>query len=352
MGEILSHAEVEAILSGGNSSLSPTPGEVVTEVSHPDSASSVRDSTWERHDFGRPEAARDEVLSILPLLHSEFCHLLGTCLTSLVQAPVRVHPVGACSSTPRDFLRNHDSPAILCHVNDAEQQPHSLIVWQSRLARSLMNQMLGGHSGDGLVVEHRDLTEIESRLLSRLNGSFIELLRQCLRREESGGLSIRSLHCSLAGLSQELTNLAVVWVSFEVQFADSRGLVHGGLLRKLIRNARGVRTVDSRSAPGPQNVDTVSEVGSAVEVLVSAQLAKIRLRTGELAELQVGDVLMTDIPHSGTATLDLADQPLFQAEMGTADGRRAVRLTRPLGVSRAKSPMTAHPELSAIPGET
>jgi flagellar motor switch protein FliM len=63
-----------------------------------------------------------------------------------------------------------------------------------------------------------------------------------------------------------------------------------------------------------------------VTVELSASLAKLRIRSADIASLQIGDILMTDQPPSGSVTLQMGDQNLCQSSVGTHQGRMALRL--------------------------
>ena len=328
MGEILSHAEVEAILSA----VEPSPHRI--SVSQSAQVPRHDDSAWEAYDFRRPEPCRDDLLHVLGLVHAGLCKQLKTRLSSLLQSSIQVHPVGVCSTTPREFLDGAETPVLICRVSDARQRPHSLLVWELPLAHSLISQLLGGHSGETRNTPYRSATEIELRLLARPNTAFLEELSQVLRIDESSGLSFTSTHTCVDELPQEFTNLPVVWISFEIACSDSRGLLHCGLPRHFVTTEGRALALPSSSDSGfrPKSITTgpLSQAASGVEVVVSANLARLRLRATDMAALQVGDILMTDATRTGTATLELAGQALFQADIGTTDGKQAVRLAAPV----------------------
>ena len=315
MGEILSHAEVEAILSAIELSR-PKAGPTV-EVS----ASAVVPEAWERHDFRRPEVLRGEALDFVHALHGGICQRWQVRLQSLLQEPIDVRPVGACQSTGTEFLASIASPHVICQIGHAGSAAESLLVWSAELVQSLFGRMLGdtgvhGSTPHPMTNNVRPMTNIELRLLGRLNDAVLGELAILLNDK----LGITAV---LPDDSERIAQFPCVWFSFEVDYGGLRGLIHLAI-SGMSFNA-GLR--HGELAPGLTAVETIPSGIHQVRVEVSANLGSLRLKTSDLLALQVGDIVMTDLSPSQTVSLQLEGRNLSQATIGTHLGRKALRLS-------------------------
>ena len=309
MGEILSHAEVEAILSA----IEPSRPEA-----RPTSTASAADpAVWERHDFRRPEVLHGAVLNVVHALHGGICRRWEDRLQSLLQEPIAVRPVGACQSTGAEFLASITSPHVMCQIGHTGTTAESLLAWSAELVQSLVARMLGSTTVHGSESTVHPLTNIELRLLTRLNDAVLGELAALLDTP----LRVTAVIQDTAAVSERNAQFPSIWFSFEVDGCGSSGLIHMGIPSvSLTRPGNPVEPQSSSSlAAIPFGIQQVA-------VQASASLASLRISTSDLAALQVGDIVMTDLSPRETVSLQLNGRNLCQATIGTHLGRKALRL--------------------------
>lgn len=315
MGEILSHAEVEAILAA----IEPSrPGNRPVPTSSVESA-----ETWEPHDFRQTEPMQGVALKVVQALHAGICQRWQVRLESLLQSAVNVRAIGACRSTAAEFLQAVATKSLICHLAPAKSAADSLLVWSLDLVQSLVTGMLGGTVAAATEPTTHAMTSIELRLLGRLNEAVIRELSVLLDEP----LNVVAVGPSLDGDSDLSAKAPRIWFSFEVNIGSVSGLIHLGLpgptpgavlsgrfsgSSDLIQDRAGLTAIP----PGIQQVS----------VQVAANLAHVKLRAADLAALQVGDVLMTELSPTETISLQLDGRTLCQATVGTLLGRKALRL--------------------------
>ncbi len=308
MGEILSHAEVEAILAAiepSRPAIRPT-----TETPAADPV------VWERHDFRHPEALQGAALKVVQALHAGICHRWQGRLELLLQSHINAHPVGACRSTTAEFLATLTTPHVICRVNHANSSAESLLVWSSDLVQSLVSKLLGG--ADGQVAESTSaMTSIELRLLARLNEAVLGELATLL----DDPLTVVAVLQNAQTLPERAAKFPCIWFSVEVAGCGTSGLIHLGI-PSISLNSPG-------QTPPVSLIDSIPPGIQHVCVQVSASLASLKLKTSDLAALQVGDIVMTDLSPSETVSLQLDGHDLCQATIGTHLGRKALRLAEP-----------------------
>ena len=284
MGEILSHAEVEAILAA----IEPSrPGH------RPVPKPSVEPGeAWEPHDFRQTEPMQGVALKIVQALHEGICQRWQVRIESLLQAAVNVRAIGACQSTAAEFLQAVSTKSLICQLAHTKSAADSLLVWSLDLVQSLVTGMLGGTVAAASDPTTHAMTSIELRLLGRLNEAVIRELSVLLDEP----LNVVAVGQSLDGNSDLSAKAPRVWFSFEVNIGSVSGLIHLGLLGPTPGAALSGRF--SGSSDLIQDRAGLAEIPPGIQqvsVQVAANLAHVKLRAADLATLQVGDVLMVSI---------------------------------------------------------
>ena len=310
MGEILSQAEVEAILSA----IEPSrPATRPVPVCEPDT------TQWQHHDFRQSEPLCGAALQVVQALHEGICDRWQSRLRSLLQADLSIRPLGACQSTATDFFAANKASVIVCKISHAGSAVESLLVWGSDLAWQLIGRMLGG--SDTAVADDCKLTKIELRLLDRLNEAMVSELSLML----GDSLKVDEILQSSDAVRSSISPFPFAWFTFEV---GSGGLVHVGIPIQLGLSGAVASVVESTQEGGrTAELESIPRGIQQISVRVSASLATLKLTAADLAALQVGDIVMTDVASSDSVALNLDGRRLGNAIVGTHLGRKALRVT-------------------------
>ena len=335
MGELLSHSEIETLLSAVESS--PPRAEL---VSH----SELRPAeplNWESHDFREPERLPREAIELLQALHSGLCQQLARRFHSLLHSTVEVRPVGLNQMRFDECALDATSPYLICQIESPAQPTPWLISWQLALAQSLINRLLGGAMLRANDSPAEVPSEIEVRLLNRVCSAVLDELGRFAGPSQLGNPHEMTVVPSPLRIRPELAGTPYLCASFEIVFDGDRGLMHCWLPRTHFAQTQQSEQ-DSQirtSGPGLLSVQT-----QQAKIQLAADLANLKLRVSEIADLAIGDVLMTDISQLDGATLRLADRVLYQIAIGTLTGKKAVRLAKPLLPSAASVSIDESPK--------
>jgi flagellar motor switch protein FliM len=154
----------------------------------------------------------------------------------------------------------------------------------------------------------RDLTAIDRRLLGRV-------------LDRASGIA-----ASLAGIPQPLTRL-------EADEAPQPETVSAGCFDLDIGGAIWV-FVDGQLQrdDGPQtNERTPRAKGGPIELSATLNVAEIA--PDQLAQLEVGDIISTDVAVDGEVVVRLAGIPKYVGQLSTMDGKKAITITRKISGS-------------------
>lgn len=309
MGEILSQAEVEAILSAIEPSR-PGPRVPLPETRPPQ---------WESHDFRQPEPLHGAALKLVQGLHEGICDRWQSRLASLLQTAVTVRPLTACQSTATEFFGANPSASIECVIAHPGTAVESMVVWSTDLARQAIGRMLGG--ADEVGAEDCALTKIELRLLGRLNEAVVGELS--LLMGES--LEVSQVVQIPDAIHDPFHAFPAAWFSFEVSGIGTGGVIHLAIPSGLGTLGTAARTLPEHLHSG---LDVVPPGIQQISVRVSAILATLKLTAADLAGLQLGDIVMTDVASNDAIAFTLDGRRLGNAVIGTHLGRKALRVTQ------------------------
>ena len=319
MGELLSHSEIETLLSAVES---PPPRAETVSHSEPRPAESLN---WESHDFREPEPLPHEAVGLLQALHAGLCRQLTHRLNSLLHAVVEIHPVGLVQMRFDECASDSMSLDRICQFESPTLWTPCLVSWQPALAHSLINRLLGGAMflSDGSPAEVP--SEIDVRLLNRLcRAVFDELGRFAEPSSQDHPPEMRVIPSSLQ-ISPELAGTPYLRASFEITCEGDRGLMHFWVPATRFAQTQHTESDSQLRALGPSRLAAQTQ---QAKIELAADLANLKLHVSEIAALEIGDVLMTDINQLDGATLRLSGRNLYQVAIGTLSGRKAVRLAK------------------------
>ena len=321
MGELLSHSEIETLLSAVEHV--PPRAEMVP-LAEP---RSDEPSNWESHDFREPEPLPREVIELLQALHAGLCQQLARRFHSLLHSPVEVRPVGLNQMRFDECASDSTSPYLICQIESPTQPTPWLISWQPALAQSLINRLLGGAMLSPSDSPTEVPSEIEVRLLNRVCSAVLDELGRFAGPRPLGDPHELTVVPHPLHIRPELAGTPYLCASFEIVFDSDRGLMHCWLPRTHFAQTQQTEPDPQIRTSGPGRLSVQTQ---QAKIELAADLAHLKLRVSEIADLAIGDVLMTDITQLDGATLRLADRVLYQVAIGTLTGKKAVRLAKPL----------------------
>jgi len=200
-----------------------------------------------------------------------------------------------------------------------------------QLALSIVDRELGG---TGVCLdENRALTEIESRILSRV----VEMAFSEWCASWSDMLEIRSTligHESNAAFVQSISlDTMMLILDVEMQMGEITKQIHFGfphlglepLIQKL--DADGDRQPKAKSAHASPKWNRLLD---DVNIQVTADLPTLKITTRELASMKAGDVIPLDPEILQNLRVSLAKKQKFLATAGRCETRWAARITKVL----------------------
>jgi flagellar motor switch protein FliM len=316
--DILSQEEVDALLRG--------------VTGEEEGAAETQKATGPQpYDLGRQERIVRGRMPTLELLNERFARLLRIGLFNFVRksAEISVNPVRVLRYG--DFVRNLVVPTNLNLVYAKPLRGTALIVIEPTLVFQVVDHLFGGSGQLHTRVEGRDFTPTEQRVIQRLLAVIFEELEKSWAPVFKLGFEyVRS------EMNTQFANIAtpteiVVASSFSVDFGSAGGDIHLCMPYAMLEPIRDIIYSGVQADRNDADARWVSMLTAQVqeaEVELSASLATTTVTLGQIADLQVGDVIALDMPESVVAQVD--GVPFLECKYGVSGGHYALKVVRVL----------------------
>ena len=323
MSGLLSHSECEALLLTAKSTPSRSREPLHSNVTQEASAG------WMPLNFIEPAPLSSTAVELLVAIQAGLCQQLEKLFQLSLGTAIRFRPVGL--NTVRFDTPDLNDSSLACQFsNPAEPLPWR-VSWQPELAHTLIALLLGGDQTEPIGSTSGSLSEIENRLLIRLCKTFLEAF--------DNTNSIASLNHPWVTTTERDSRVAppeigadsFLRASFEVSCNGRNGLVDCWLPSASVIERRPLKTPmpepELLPGPTPALANSLEQLRCSPKFKIAAELDCIKLRATQVAELSIGDILMTDVSQLDDVSLRLDGRKLFGCTAGALDGKKSVRLS-------------------------
>ncbi len=327
--DALSQTEVENLLKtmdGG-----PRPAPPPRRASAPAAAAPSRPrEKITIYDFKRPERVGKEQMRALQTLHEGFGRNFGAALSALLRSMVEVKLTSVDQLTYSEFVFSLENPTCF-NLLKAEPLEGSLILdINPSILFPIIDRLLGGGK-EQMPTARRPLTEIELRLVSRITRLFLDEMRRAWENVLDLKLEVMRVESNPQLAQIVPPNEVVVLISFELTLGDLRGMMNLCIPYNSIERISSKLTSNSwvtygRHQATPETIGRISRdiEGALVEMVVT--LAETTIRTRDLVQLRVGDVIATDHDVRRPLVVSVEGVPKFQARAGAFKGQKAIEV--------------------------
>lgn len=337
--EVLSSHEVESLLSALDMSGPKPPQPRAPQAARPVPQMRSREKVTP-YDFKRPERVGKEQMRALQSLHEGFGRNFGAALSALLRMIVEVKLTSVDQLTYSEFVFSLENPTCFNLLRADPLEGNLILDINPSILYPIIDRLLGGGK-DVAQLSRRPLTEIELRLVSRINTLFLREMKRAWQNVVDLDLAVERVESNPQLVQIVPPNEVVVLISFEITLGDIRGMINlcipfnniERISSKLTANSwvgysRGGATSATREMIGRQLN------GSQVELIVT--LAETRITTADLIALRVGDIITTDKDIREPLEVAVEGVTKYQASPGSFKGFKAIQI-QTSGELRAES---------------
>ena len=319
MSDALTQSEVESLLSSlDTNEAAPT--------SSPASHAAVT-----VYDFKRPERVSKEQMRAFQALHDGFSREFAAGVSGLMRSIVEVRLVSCDQLTYSEFVHSLENPTCFNLLEAHGLDGHFILDLNPAIIYPIVDRLLGGGKRQRTVIPDRPLTEIELRLVSRITDLAVTSLQNAWVNICELKLTLSQTESNPQLVQLVPPNEVVVLLSFEMVMGDARGVMNLCIPFNTIEPLSHKLSSDTWSAytkkelTDRQKLTLRTGLASASVELV-ARLAETTLSAGDVSNLAVGDVILTEQDVSRGLTVMVEGRPMFTAQPGLLKGHKAIEI--------------------------
>ena len=342
LSEILSQAEIEALLNSLSSetepltnvapsqaapiwgSPAPTTGTAFTPFAPPTGKNGRGTIAYEVYDFRRPDKFSKDQLRTLQMLHETFARMAGSNLSAFLRAPVSIDLI-SLEQVPYDEYLRSISQSVFTIMSLPPLTGQAVLELEFSLIFTMIDRMLGG---PGRAISRTVRTEIERPLVRQIIERMFHALKSAWEGVVIVNPGVEGMETSAQFVQIAPPNDIVVTILFEVKVAGQRSamsLCIPYLVLKPITAKLSAQKwfAGSNRKTSPTSRRMISQQVTQSRVDCAVELGKTTSTVGEFLALRPGDVLKLDQRTSDDLQLLVGNVPKF-AGKAALQGRQLV----------------------------
>ena len=282
------------------------------------------------YDFKRPERVGKEQMRAMHSLHEALARNFGAAISGMLRTMIEVKLLSVDQLTYSEFVFSLDNPSCFNVLKPDPLDGNWILDIEPSLSYAIIDRMLGGDPKPNDTLR-RPLTEIENRLIGRVVAIFLSQLKESWENIVELDLKVDSVESNPQLVQIVPPNEVVILVGFELMLAQNRGMLNLCIPFNTIENynAKLSRNGWVGYGKGTPTDETKGKITSSMDrapVDVVVTLARSKIRTGDLLDLSVGDIITTEKEVTSPLELSVQNVPKYNASAGAFKGKKAVQI--------------------------
>ena len=319
MEQVLSKGEVDALLRGVGE------GQIETETDVPEEVSGVIP-----YDLTSQEKIVRGRLPTLDIINQMFSRLFRNSFSSLMRKSADISTVSTDSLKFGEFLRSLSVPSSL-HVFRMEPlRGFGLMVIESRLVFSFVDNFFGGTGTSDINILGRDFSAIEVRMTKKV-------VQAALEDWERAWKSVHPVACTYVRSEVNPQFAAIVpptdvvlVIVFDIEMENSSGTATICIPYSMIESIINKLKANFQSEQMEVDQVWINRLRGEliqIEVEMVAELGQAQMTPRDLLGLHEGDVVMLGKDVSDPLYINIAGNAKFRGYSGISRGMKAIQIT-------------------------
>jgi flagellar motor switch protein FliM len=331
MAEVLSKAEIDALLSGVTKPVSnpvnEKPDFVQDRYSKQVPGTGVMEA--KAYDFTRSEISTRGRLPGLEVIFNDFGRRLQSMFASELGKSVEVVYEGMEVVTYEGLIQSFPVPASLHAVRLEPMRGIGIVVIEARLAFAMIELLFGGSGQKIMKIDGRDFTPIESKFL----GKFVERMLKGMEESWQAILQLQGRYLRTE-INPYLLNAAgpgdpMIFTTFSITMSPIAGTILFSLPLAAIEEFRTLLKAGVAIGDDHDNTGIFRRVLQPlveIDVSVQAILDVVEMTVAEIMGLRAGDVIQLGSQGMDHVEVHVEGKPKFLAKAGQRNGSKIVAI--------------------------
>jgi flagellar motor switch protein FliM len=303
MAQVLSQAEIDALLNGVANQQVPNPvsdasTEYTVEKLQKQSPTGIP-SEIKSYDFTRSEISTRGRLPGLDVIFNDFARRLQSMFASELGKSVDANYAGMEVVTYESLIQSFPLPGSIHAIRLEPMRGVGILVIEARLAFAMIELFFGGTGQKVMKVEGRDFTPIENKFL----GKFVERILRGMEESWQSVVQLQGRYLRTE-LNPYLLNAAspgdpMILATYTINMSPITGMVLFSLPLAAIEEFRPLLKTGVSIGDDPDNIGLFRRVLQPImEIEVEAQVVVdvVEMSLGDIMKIRPGDVIQLNSP--------------------------------------------------------
>ena len=321
MEQILSQDEVDALLKGISGG----------DIEEPEEEISDEDLGHAVYDFSRQQGIVQAKMPALEVINDAFLRAMRTSLANTLRRIIDITSVPMELERFGAFVRTLPVPSSLQIFKMEPFRGNALFVLEPKLVFALVETFLGGTGSRNVRIEGRDFTAIEQRLIHRV----ITIL---LNDMEKSWYSLHPVKVQYvrSEINPQFAKICepedvVIINRYEVDMDRAVGSITSCIPISNLESVKSKLTTSYQREQSEEDIQlekTLQENIKNVPVTLKIELGKAYIPAGDIAELDIGDIIQLDRRKDDLLPAFMAGIRKYMGSPGVHRGNKAFLIKR------------------------
>ncbi len=278
------------------------------------------------YDFTSPNRLSREQIRRIEYLHNTFMRRASMSLAALLRGFVKVSTEKVDEVSYSRFIDSIPSPRATFTFSAEPLEGVGILDIDLRVAFAIIDRVLGGKGAP--IEQLRELTAIEQTVASRVAEAILKEL-------EFAWTTLSHVSIDVAGFASNpdffqvyAGNTSVVVVDLKIETENCPGTMRLAypypMFEPVLRDIAKTQAFVSKKQP---DKDAMAKLMRIVPIEVSVRLPRSMVRMGEIANIQVGDVLVLDTHVDDEVEVFAQGKKVFEGRPGRHRTRLAIKIS-------------------------
>ncbi|MDR0516861.1 MAG: flagellar motor switch protein FliM [Fibromonadaceae bacterium] len=340
MGDILSQAEIDAMLSGASATSSAVAApEVLQPVPQAESIYQTFFSSAKEHkkvglyDFTRPERISKDQINTLRNLHDGYTRMLSTTLTNILRTFVSISLKSVEQLTYGEVVKSITPPSCI-YVFQMEPLESSAIMDVSpSLVFTMLDRLFGGQGRymQDSSSEENVMTDIEKNVMYKIVERSLADLKVVWESVGIFSPKIENYEINPQFVQIAPPGETVVLVTMDVSTDKGSGFMSlcfpFMLLESIIEKLSGESWISAQKTTTQETRRMVERELSSTNATLRAEIGSTQLSVRDFLQLSVSDVMVLDKLAGSDLVMFIEDRPKFLGKPGVVGRAKSFQIT-------------------------
>lgn len=334
MAEVLNQNEVDALLAAVDSGQvsGEQEAEASTRVFSATRRNGTSDAEVRPYDFKRPERVSKDQMRALENLHEGFSRNFGAALSGFLRTIMEVKVASIEQMTFSEFTHSLPNPTCFNLLSCEPLEGSICLEISPLIIYPVIDRLLGGSNAD-LFIPQRPLTAIELRLANKILARAMPALQEAWANVIPLQFKLMETESNPQLVQIVPPNEVVVVVGFELKMGGRAGTMSLCIPYNVIepvveKLSNQTWAAYKQNRKGDHLRNRITQHLDSAKLTVTAVLANTTIKLSELANLQEGDILMTEKAAASPLTLMVEGKTKYIGHLGQYKGNRAFQTKR------------------------